>query len=178
MNTEEYNIIRRVQQGHTKEYEWLVRKYQAAVYNVILQMTRQHETAEELAQDVFVRAFEKIGSFHFKSRFFSWIYRIAVNTAISHNKRERRYVSAEHFPEQGARQGEKIQEEKERNELLYAAIDRLKDKYRSVIVLCYFEQLSYAEIAEIVDVPEKKVKSRLYDARRLLRSVLEKSNYF
>ncbi len=178
MNTEEYNIIRRVQQGHTKEYEWLVRKYQAAVYNVILQMTRQHETAEELAQDVFVRAFEKIGTFHFKSKFFSWIYRIAINAAISHNKKERRYLNAEHFPEQGSRTGEESLDEKERNMLIWSAIDRLKDKYRSVIVLCYFEQLTYAEIAEILDVSEQKVKSRLYDARRLLRSELEKTNYF
>lgn len=178
MNQEEYDIIRRVQQGHINDFEHLVKGHQAAVISLLYQMLGRAEEAEEVAQDVFVKAYENIGSFNFKSKFFSWIYRIAINTAISHKKKEQRFLRPEHMPEQSHDPTENTVLEKERNVILKKAIDQLKEKYQILIFLSYFEQLSYAEIAEVLDIPEKKVKSRLFDARKLLHGQLVNSGIF
>jgi len=178
MNHEENNIIRRILGGHKQEYKLLVNKYQDAVYNVIYRMLQQQPEAEELAQDVFVKAYVKLGSFNYKSKFFSWIYRIAINTAISHQKKSKRFLHPEQMPEPtGANQEDEMMLN-ERNAILDHVIGTLNEKYKSVIVLHYFEQLSYAEMAEVLELPEKKIKSRLFDARRMLYKKLEKHAYF
>ncbi|TVR38919.1 MAG: RNA polymerase sigma factor [Bacteroidia bacterium] len=181
MKNEEFEIIRRILGGETQEYKKLVHNYQAAVYNVLYQMLHQHTEAEELAQDVFVKAYEKLATFNFQSRFFSWIFRIAINTAITHQKKAQRFLQLERLPEDidhNAGNNEQQMMDKERDVILKKAILRLKETYRAVIVLHYFEQLSYAEIAEVLELPEKKVKSRLYDGRKLLKSMLEKQDFF
>ena len=181
MKNEEFDIIRRIIAGNTEEYEWLVRNYQAAVYNVLYQMLQQHEEAEELAQDVFVKAYEKLNTFNFQSKFFSWIYRIAINTAISHRKKNQRFMRLERMPEEpdhNESNNERRMMDKERDAILKQAIGELKENYRAVIVLHYFAQLSYSEIAEVLEVPEKKVKSRLFDGRKMLKAMLEKNDYF
>lgn len=178
MNDIDFDIIRSVQNGQVKDYETLVNKYQSAIFNVLFQMLQQRETAKELAQDVFVKAYEHLDTFNYRSKFFSWIYRIAINTALSYQKKQQRYVSLEGVPHDVDRPAEDRLVEKESSTLLRAAVNRLKDKYKTVIVLRYFEQLSYAEIAAVLDIPEKMVKSRLFDARQLLRGHLQESNYF
>lgn len=178
MNHEENNIIRRILGGNTREYELLVNKYQDAVYNVIYRMLQQRAEAEELAQDVFVKAYVKLESFNYKSKFFSWIYRIAINTAISHQKKSKRFLHPEQMPEPAGANQEDEMMFNEQHAILDHVIGTLNEKYRSVIVLHYFEQLSYAEMAEVLQLPEKKIKSRLYDARRMLYKKLEKHTYF
>ena len=181
MKNEEFDIIKRILAGNTEEYESLVRDYQAAVYNVLYQMLQQHEEAEELAQDVFVKAYEKLDTFNFQSKFFSWIYRIAINTAISHRKKNQRFMRLERMPEEpdhNESNNERRMINEERDAILKQAIGELKENYRAVIVLHYFEQLSYSEIAEVLEVPEKKVKSRLFDGRKILKSMLEKQDFF
>jgi RNA polymerase sigma-70 factor, ECF subfamily len=178
MKQEEYDIIRRVQQGHINDFELLVKRHQAAVLSLLYQMLGRAEEAEEVAQDVFVKAFENIGSFNFKSRFFSWVYRIAINTAISYREKERRFLRPEKMPEQGINSTENNVLEKERNVFLRLAVNQLKEKYRVLIVLSYFEQRSYAEMAEVLEIPEKKVKSRLFDARKQLHDRLLNSGIF
>ncbi len=127
MKNEEFDVIRRILAGNTQEYESLVRNYQAAVYNVLYQMLQQHEEAEELAQDVFVKAYEKLNTYNFQSKFFSWIYRIAINTAISHQKKAQRFMRLERLPEatdhnENSNEGQMI--EKERDAILKQAIGK------------------------------------------------------
>ncbi len=178
MKQEEYDIIRRIQQGHINDFGHLVKRHQAAVISLLYQMLGRAEEAEEVAQDVFVKAFENIGAFNFKSKFFSWVYRIAINTAISYRQKEQRFQRPDYMPEQGINATENTVLENERTRYVKQAIDQLKEKYRTVIILSYFEQLSYAEIAEVLDITEKKVKSRLFDARKLLHAKLVHSGIF
>lgn len=178
--TNENEIIWQILDGQTERYEILVRRHERAVYNVLYQMLQQPAEAEELAQEVFVKAYEKLNTFNFKNQFFSWIYRIAINTAISHRHKSRRYLHPEVMPESTEQENTQDQqiEKSERDAALRRAIQKLKENYRAVLVLYYFEQLSYAGIAEVLEVPKKKVKSRLFDARRMLRSTLEKEDFF
>lgn len=178
MNDLDFDIIRSIQNGQVNDYEALVKKYQSTVFNVVFRMLNQRESAEALTQEVFVKAYENLDSFNFKSRFFSWIYRIAINTAISYRKNNQRFVSLEHMPQHMVKPVEAQMMDKERSATLKAAINRLKEKYKTVIVLRYYEQLSYNEIAEILNIHEKKVKSRLFDARQLLRNHLQESDFF
>jgi RNA polymerase sigma-70 factor, ECF subfamily len=174
----EYENIRRIQQGQTECYKLLVLRYQSVIFNLLYTMLRQPVVAEDLTQEVFIRAYENIGKFNYKSRFFCWIYRIAINTAITYKKKNNRII----FNETSTPDTEESIEDRivgiERNMLLNKAIERMNDKYKQVLMLKYFEQLTYTEIAEVLNIHEKKVKSRLFDARKSLRSYLDKNGYF
>jgi RNA polymerase sigma-70 factor, ECF subfamily len=178
MNEAEFDIIRRIQNGQVNDYELLVRKYQSAVFNVLLHMLHREEEARELTQDVFVKAYEHLDAFNFESKFYSWIYRIAINSAISFRKKQRHLIFTGYFPQLFEETADEQMMEKEKNMLLHKAIGRLKSKYKAVVVLRYFQQLSYNEIAEVLHVSESKVKSRLFCSRKLLKEMLQETGYF
>ncbi len=161
--------------GDNRAYETLVLKYEKPVYNLALRMVKVPEDAEDITQTVFVKAYEKLDSYNPAHRFFSWIYRIAVNESINFCKRNRRtddYESGvtgsdEETPEQRFRDGEL-------SENVGSAIARLKMDYRLVIVLKHFHDFSYQEMSDVLQIPEKTVKSRLFTARQQLKVILEK----
>jgi RNA polymerase sigma-70 factor, ECF subfamily len=178
MIEDENNDIRRIQQGNTECYNVLVLRYQSAIFGLLYNMLHQRVVAEDLTQEVFIRAYENLGKFNYKSRFFCWIYRIAINTAITYKKKNNRTFLNETSTPDTVESIEDRIVGIERNMLLNKAIERLNDKCKQVIILKYFEQLSYNEVAKVLDIPEKKVKSRLFDARKLLRSYLEEKEFF
>jgi RNA polymerase sigma-70 factor, ECF subfamily len=178
MIEDENNDIRRIQQGNTECYNVLVLRYQSAIFGLLYNMLHQRVVAEDLTQEVFIRAYENLGKFNYKSRFFSWIYRIAINTAITYKKKNNRIVFNDASPLDSEESIEDRIVGKDRSILLEKAIERLNDKCKQVIILKYFEQLSYNEVAMVLDIPEKKVKSRLFDARKSLRSYLEEKEFF
>lgn len=178
MNDNDFDIIRSVLNGQVNQYKTLVERYQSAIYHLLVQMIQHQDEAKGLTQEVFVKAYENLEKFNFKSKFFSWIYRIAINTAITYRKQQKRFVDIEELPQQIDKPAEDNLLAKEKSAMLKKAISKLADKYQAVIALRYFEQLSYAEIADMLNITEKKVKSRLFDARKMLRTLLEESGYF
>jgi RNA polymerase sigma-70 factor (ECF subfamily) len=168
-------LVERSLRGDNSAFETLVLKYERAIYNLALRMTRVPEDAEDITQTVFVKAYEKLDSYNPAHRFFSWIYRIAVNESINFCKRNRKtdeYESGvtgvdELTPEEDFRAGEL-------SEHVTDAIGRLKLDYRLVVVLKHFHDFSYQEISEVLQIPEKTVKSRLFTARQQLKLILEK----
>jgi RNA polymerase sigma-70 factor (ECF subfamily) len=166
-------LVRECLSGNPRAFEALVRKYEKPIYNVALRILRDPDDAMDIAQTVFVKAYEKLESFDEKREFFSWIYRIAINESINASKKARRQdeyesgVTAALPPSQEEqRNAEILSEEIER------AIEVLTLDYRMVIVLRHFHDFSYQEIAEILDIPEKTVKSRLFTARQQLKDIL------
>ena len=161
--------------GDNRAYETLVLRYEKPIYNLALRMVKVPEDAEDITQTVFVKAYEKLDSYNPAHRFFSWIYRIAVNESINFCKRSRRtddYESGvtgsdDETPEQRFRDGEL-------SENIGIAIARLKMDYRLVIVLKHFHDFSYQEMSDVLQIPEKTVKSRLFTARQQLKVILEK----
>jgi len=178
MNDADFDIIRSIQKGQVNDFEMLVIKYQSAVFNVLYQILHQEAVARELAQDVFVKAYEHLDSFNFKSRFFSWIYRIAINTALSYQKKQNQQKNTSQFQGHFEKPVDEKIMEKEKTAILEKAIGRLENKYKMVILLRYFEQLSYSEISGALGISEKKVKSRLFSSRKLLKNILQESDYF
>jgi len=158
--------------GNTGAFEVLVERYYKQVFNIAYRMTNNNNDSEDITQTVFIKVYEKLDMYNPKYKFFSWIYRIAVNETLNHltqNNRieglNRDYISQDKTPEESY-------EEMELSDKLQDALMCLGLEYKSLIVLKHFQYLSYREIAFILDIPEKKVKSRLFTARHLLRDVL------
>lgn len=175
IDREDNDLIQLVLNGSVNAYGLLIEKYQKAVYNLFLRMLHDQEEARELTQLAFIKAYEALSGFRSGCRFFSWLYRIAINLALNELKKKKNFVSLEKIYNLA---DEKTEENTDQELLLKKAIDKLKEKYRLVVILKYYQQLSYKEIADTLEIPEKKVRSRLFDARLQLKQNLQQTEYF
>ena len=178
---QEQDLIKRCQSGDAQAMEVIVRQYQTQVYNSAYGMLGNREDAQDLAQEVFLRVWEKIQQFQFKSRFSTWLYRIVMNQCINEKNRQRRHQT---FPmemddSQAWTPVHLVTPEREallaeKQEMLQTALGQLKEDYRTVLVLREMENLSYEELAEVLNCSLGRVKSRLHEARMALRQILKR----
>ena len=170
-------LIEECQRGNRQALEALVKEYQGPVYNAVYRMVGNREAAADVTQTAFLKALENIQSYDRNFKFFSWLYRIAVNEAIDHVNRARRFAPPDSpliewdDAADGAARAEA-------GEQLQVALMALSDDARAVIVLRYFTDCSYEEIGRALGVPDKTVKSRLFTARQRLREHLEAQGVF
>ncbi|MGH8215220.1 MAG: RNA polymerase sigma factor [Rhodanobacteraceae bacterium] len=155
----------------------LVDCYERPMFNVAYRMLGNAAEAADATQDVFLKVFENLAAYDPKYRLFSWIYRIAVNEAIDRLKRRMRSdlvaVDVADLPLASAERGpEQLADDLQTHDLIQAALLELPPDHRAVIVLRHFSECSYAQMAEILHIPEKTVKSRLYSARQEMRAFL------
>lgn len=167
------DAVQRCRDGDLDAFGSLVDRYERPVFNTILHMVGDAEDAREICQQVFTKAFEHLSSYDCARRFFSWIYRIAVNESINHLHSRHRHQPLDDNLAQRLPNPAEAFEDLERSAHLHQAILRLSENYRAVIILHHFLHLSYSEIAEVQHLPEKTVKSRLFSARQLLRQAME-----
>jgi RNA polymerase sigma-70 factor (ECF subfamily) len=167
-------LVRACLAGDQRAFEMLVRKYEKPIYNLALRMLKDRDNAMDVTQTTFVKAYEKLGSYDDKHGFFSWIYRIAINESINLSKRSKRQdeyesgvTAALPATQEEGRQADALSDEIEQ------AIEKLSLDYRMVIVLKHFQDFSYEEMAEVLRIPEKTVKSRLFSARQQLKEILD-----
>lgn len=179
-------LVERVQHGDVAAFDKLVIKYRERIYGVIYNLTSNKEDSFDLSQEAFIKAFQSIGRFKGNSSFFTWLYRIAVNTTLSHLKknRHRRFLSYENITEEAA-SGElmdvlasktstdKPTLIKELQHKLNEALQTLSVKHRTVLVLFEIDNLSHQEIAEIMNCSVGTVRSRLHYAKKQLQSELQ-----
>jgi len=170
-------VVRQCLGGDTRAFALLVEKYQGIVYNVALRMARDAGDAEEIAQAAFVKAYEKLGTYNEGFRFYSWLYRITVNEALNFLDRQKRFTRLDEEVEDPQQALEVASEARERSERIQEGLWKLKPDYRVVVILRHFEELSYEEIGAILDIPIKRVKSRLFSARQELREILVKKGF-
>jgi len=174
-------LIGRVRKGETRLFAELVQRYQDQVYGMTLRFVRSTGDAEDLAQEAFLRAYRGLEGFKGESRFSTWLYRITWNLCADWLRRNRRHKHAATTIDDaaGVPDGAASVEEgylaSEAKREVHEALDRLDEKYRSVLILLYYQKLSYDQIAAILDVPVKTVETRLYRARRLLREYLQRA---
>jgi len=173
---QESGIIKKVIDGDIEVFGFIIRKYQNPLFNLILQMTNSTAASEELLQIVFIKTYEKLSDFKPEFRFFSWIYRIAINETINHLKAAKRFSSLD---DRVMNQIDEIADDDENlvsAEKLQVMVSQLKEDYKILIHLKYYQALSYEEISQITGMDIKIVKSRLYMARGILREMILKSN--
>lgn len=189
IKVEDLALVEQCRGGDTAAMQRLIVKYQDRIYNVILRMCRNADDAAELTQDAFVKVLENIENFRARSSFYTWLFRIAVNLTLNYCKRrvklpaaslDEERVSANasaqlkvFLADDGSPDPAAVAENKELCELLYVALNKLDENHRAVVVLRDIEGMSYADIAETLEVETGTVKSRLSRARAGLREVLE-----
>lgn len=168
-------LMERCTQGDRQAFETLLVRYEKPVYNAAYRMLHSRDDARDVTQTVFLKVYENLDSYDPKYRFFSWVYRIALNESVNVLKKSNRLeplnteaVSQTQGPEQQTSSDQM-------SAGVQAALMAIKSDYRSIVVLKHFLGCSYSEISEILEVPEKTVKSRLYTARQLLKDELERN---
>ena len=180
-------VVRRVQEGDVAAFDQLVLKYRARVYSVVYNLTSNREDASDLTQDAFIKSFQSINRFQGQSSFFTWLYRIAVNSTLTHlrKNRLRTFFSFEKINEDDKVPAEVVaaltdgtgadQETfaRELQEKLNEAMQKLSIKHRTVITLFEIDGLGHQEIAEIMNCSVGTVRSRLHYAKQLLQSELQ-----
>lgn len=168
-------LVERFRQGDRAAFTALVVRYQRPLYQAAFWVLHRAEDAADVVQTVFLKAAERIDDYDPRYKFFSWIYRIAVNEALNVQRRrahEDELEDGDALPdEQAAGPAERVGEG-ERAARLRGALMQLSADHRLVIVMRHFQELSYSEIAAALAVEEKTVKSRLFEARGRLRGLL------
>jgi RNA polymerase sigma-70 factor (ECF subfamily) len=166
--------------GATSAFDELVLKYQDRLFNTIAHVVGSPHEAGDVVQEAFVQAFVKLDTFHHNSAFYTWLYRIAFNIAVSRQRRHKPIASVEQTREltgeeplgHGDGPSRRL-EQQERVAQVQAALGRLTDEHRTVLVLREIDGCPYEAIAELLDVPVGTVRSRLHRARLELREQLK-----
>ena len=172
-NNRDQALVERCLRGERKALEELVGQYERPIYNAAYRILGNPDDAADATQVVFMKAFEHLGQYDPKYKFFSWIYRIAVNEAINQLKRGRNQQPLDDTEVAGTRGPEANVEAGDLYREIQDGLMRLSEDYRTVIVLRHFSECSYQQISEILQIPEKTVKSRLYSARQVMKDTLQ-----
>ena len=164
-------LVRKYLDGELAAGDELVNRHLQRMYNVALRMLGNVQDAEDVTQTAFGNAFAALGTYDPKYRFFSWIYRMTVNASLNTLKRRRHVISLDGKFDTPAT-GVSSETALEAEDRVGRALLELKPDDRAVVVLRHLEALSYEEISDVIGVPVKTVKSRLFTARQRLRQVL------
>ena len=168
-------LVERYRHGDREAFTELVVRYQGPVYNAAFWVVRRADDAADVAQTAFLKAAERIDDYDPRFKFFSWLYRIALNEALNLVRgrgREEELDEAIELPTAEADGPEEQLHAGQRSRRLHEALMNLSTSDRIVVTLRHFSECSYAEIAEILEIEEKTVKSRLFEARQRLRALL------
>ena len=183
MNPEDRRLIAESLNGRPAAFGDLVRRYQDRLFNSVVRVVDNPDDAQDVVQDAFINAYQSRASFKGDAEFFTWLYRIAFNTAVSLRRRRRATVSLEtgrdgeavidpQDPSPESRPGAAL-ERSEEEATLQAALNRLSGEHRIVLVLKDIEGMKYDQIAEVIGVPIGTVRSRIHRARLELRELLD-----
>ena len=184
MSADDRRLIAECLQGDPAAFGELVRRYQDRLYNTVYRLVDNAEDAQDIVQDAFLSAYQALDSFKGDSLFFTWLYRIAVNTAFSLKRKQRATLSiyrggaesSGHEPHDPSRESQpdhalEVADEERR---VQQALNRLSPEHRTVLILKDMEGQKYETMAEVLHVPVGTIRSRLHRARIELREILER----
>ncbi len=185
IQTEDSVLIEEFKTGSRQAYNLLVQKYQKRIYWVVRKMVIDHDDANDITQDVFIKIYQSLNDFRGESQFFTYIYRIAVNFSINHLNKNKRLnngrvdIDAEAFriADNCTMPGEAY-DDKLRERLLEDAVSSLPDQQRAVFNLRYYEGLSYEEISKVMDRSVGGLKANYFHAVKKIQDFLKSKNVF
>jgi RNA polymerase sigma-70 factor, ECF subfamily len=175
VDKEEHMSILRAQDGDSTAFEYLVKKFHRPIYQVCFSFTGGHQTADDLSQDTFIKAFFALDRFDIERSFYSWLRKIAVNASLNYLKRRKRerpldqdvsYSGSSNSPP------DELQK-KRMYKHFHEALHSLPDDQKTIFILRTYEELSYEEISKLLKIPQGTVMSRLSRARNKLKSVMK-----
>ncbi|MBI1348950.1 sigma-70 family RNA polymerase sigma factor [bacterium] len=182
-NSPDHELIHCCLNGDRGAFGLLVERYQHRLYGSLVHVTGSADQAQDVAQEAFVHAYEKLGTFRGQSAFYSWLFRIALNAAVSARRKAQRVTgSVDAIREAtgqepvdgrtGSAPWESL-ETAERQQMVQRALGQLSEEYRTALVLKEMDDMKYEEIAEVLQVPIGTVRSRIHRARMELKTQLE-----
>jgi len=174
MGEGELELIQRALRGDLEAWGEIVRRYKEAVFGVALGILGNPHDAEDAAQDAFIRAYENLSRYDLKRRFSTWLFTITANLCKNKLRRERFFAPLKGLAQlKGADDPAEEVAREERERLVQEALAALDEKYRTPLVLRYYGDLEYKEIAEALGLPEGTIKTRIHRAKSALRDWLE-----
>jgi RNA polymerase sigma factor (sigma-70 family) len=166
MNDPDFVLIDRILSGDSSVYAGFVDRYQRYVFTIVSKILPVRGEAEEATQDTFIKAFQALKAFNRESKFSTWLYRIAFNTAVSYSRKQRKgQVSIEKAVIVHAHEGEGQLERNDKKKYLDAALGKLNEADRTALTLFYLQELSLEEISDITGMQANTAKVRLHRAR-------------
>ncbi len=176
----EEDLIREALDGNSESFSQLVERFQSRLFSSMVQIVGSYDEAEDVVQDSFVQAYLKLDSFQGNSKFFTWLYRIAFNNALSRQRRKRPELSVDQNreltgsdPEDRVEAPDEPLLREERVSLVHRGLQMLTDEHRHILVLREMDEMSYEDIADLLSINIGTVRSRLSRARTQLRVHLE-----
>ena len=177
---ESRQLVARILAGHTEEFETVIELYKKLVAHIVFKMVTIEADREDICQEVFVKVFQKLGSFKFESKLSTWIATIAYNTSLNYLEKKRVPLVDDLMPEENGLERlavdtfspEDCADRRNLSEVLIEEIDKLPVQYGTILVLYHLEEMPYREISEITGLPDGTVKSHLFRARKLLKDRL------
>lgn len=166
----EKEALEAVKRGHKEAYQTIVLRYMRSAYYIALGFVHNHQDALDISQEAFIRAFRKIKGFDTQKPFFPWFYKLMKNLCFDHIRKRMRL---QEIPLEGLQIPGHAEEVRELREILWRGIEKLPFEQKEVIILRYFRQMSYQEIAEMTGKPIGTVMSSLHYAKKRLRGIVE-----
>jgi RNA polymerase sigma-70 factor (ECF subfamily) len=178
-NQQDEYYIEQTLEGNVNAFAFLVEKYKHMVFTLTIRIVKNREEAEEVSQDVFVKAFRNLENFKGDSKFSTWIYKIAYYASLDVIKRNKRQIKSENI--ETVYEGDlgnvqdalKYLHDKERKKIINEALLKLNEEERIVLTLFYFEELSIKEISKVVNLSEDNIKIKLFRSRKKLATILK-----
>jgi RNA polymerase sigma factor (sigma-70 family) len=169
-------------EGDSELYSEIIDRYSSKVYSTAYSYTHSQEEAKDLVQEILIKTYNNLKSFKADSKFSTWLYRVAVNTCIdwSRKRKSKAVMTVMSFEDTDifeiittdAEGPEELLLRQENVEVVRNAVGDLPEIYKTVLILYYFEELQVQEICNILDVPRKTIETRLYRAKKILKSIL------
>ncbi|MCI0706632.1 MAG: sigma-70 family RNA polymerase sigma factor [Ignavibacteriae bacterium] len=174
-------LIQRFQQGEEAAFNELVRRYQEKVYWLARRFVNDHDNADDIVQDVFIKAYDALKNFRNESGFYTWIYRITVNASLNAVRRERvrnffRIDEQFEYEDTGTESPTEKVELQEQRALIEKAIETLPEKQKAVFILRYYDELPYEEIANILKTSVGGLKANYFHAVQKIGEYLKRAN--
>jgi RNA polymerase sigma-70 factor (ECF subfamily) len=172
--------IKQILSGKTNAFSHIVDRHKNKAYNLAFRICGNHEDAEEITQDSFLKAYRSLNGFKMKSSFATWFYRIVYNTAISNVRiKKKGILSLEDFPADatdfiGSSTSEEEAEKEYRSSLVNFALQKINEEERGLISLYYYEELSTEEISVVTGITKSNIKVKLFRARQKMMEIIEK----
>lgn len=189
MEPDDSQLVERAQEGDRQAFQELVERYQEKVYSICYGKVKDEQDAMDVSQDVFVKVFRYLENFNQESSFYTWLYRIAVNTSIDFLRKQSRHTKVDYddtikrdedvegndllMPSKLGVDPDKALGRKELREKMLEALNSLSDKHREILTLREVEGLAYKEMADMLDISKGTVMSRLYHARQYFQDALD-----
>jgi RNA polymerase sigma factor (sigma-70 family) len=168
-------LINQIRQGDEEAYRLLIERHKQYIYTLVYRMVEHRETAEDLTQDIFIKLYRSLDHFRGDAKFTTWLYRLTTNLVTDYRRAQRRRPYEAILDKMKGWLGNRQEEpeavalQKEERQTVQQLLSELPDKYRLIIYLYHYKQLSYQEISDVTQLPLKTIETRLYRGKSLLK---------